>query len=84
MKKANFAKILTAPVLIAASLAGCSSEQGFNVRVLDVSAGAQTALYWPENQRDKTDGVLFRRDSEPYDKSTLGSRFMEHYIKEIR
>ena len=74
MKTNKLTSIVAIPILAGASLlSGCSGETGFRVKLLDVSAGHQNAIYRKSDNRSKTDKVLFKRDSQPYDDSTISN-----------
>lgn len=60
--------------LVAVVLAGgCSSDTGFRVKLLDVSAGHQNSIYRKSDDRTKTDRTMFQEDCQPYDDSTISN-----------
>ena len=74
MEKNKLIKIIATPILAGASLlSGCSSDTGFRVKLLDISAGHQSSVYRKADDRSKTDGAMFQEDCQPYDDSTISN-----------
>lgn len=74
MKINKLTSIIAIPILAgAALLSGCSAETGFRVKLLDISAGGQTAIYRKSDNRTETDKEIFKEDSQPYDDSTISN-----------
>jgi len=80
MKKTLRQKLVLSAIPALSVLAsGCSTEHGLNIRLLDISSGSQTALYYPNNERTESDKKIFEKDSEPYNKNTVTNELWKHY-----
>lgn len=67
MKNSKLAKIVGTAVLSAASLfGGCSNSAGVDFDLLSVKATNKSAAYGQNDQREGTDGSLFRGQPEAY------------------
>lgn len=78
----KLASLVAAP-LIAIAASGCSTEHGLNIKLLDISSGSQSAIYWPTEDRTESDKAMFEDLSDPYDKSVIGKDFWKHYQNKI-